>query len=118
MSEHDFDWSDTTWNTPADVELRDLIRTRIRTGRLPSLQGHRLFGGKGDGALCACCDRFITSSEIQFDIESPRADGWVSHPMHLDCFELWRSESRATAPKRTREIRERDTEELNVVSPL
>lgn len=85
--------------TFAATELRDLIRTRIRSGRLPRPQGHRLFGGRGDGTLCACCDRFITSAEIQFDIESPAADGWESHPMHLDCFELWRSEAQAITPR-------------------
>ncbi len=109
MSVQNIDWSDSSWDSPADVELRDLIRARIRLGRLPNPQGHRLFGGKGDGTLCACCDRFITSSEIQFDIESRRADGWVSHAMHLDCFELWRTESRATSPRRARELRELDT---------
>jgi len=102
-------WSDSTWSTPAEVELRDSIRARIRSGRLPRAQGHRLFGGKGHGTLCACCDRFITSSQIQFDIESPRADGWVAHPMHLDCFELWRSESRASSPGRVREAEALDT---------
>lgn len=109
MSEHTIDWSDGRWDAPADAELRELIRARIRAGRLPHPQGHRLFGGRGEGTLCACCDRFITSAEIQFDIESQRAGGWVSHAMHLDCFELWRSEARAHTPRRAREAQEMDT---------
>lgn len=100
MGEYEPDELDATASTAAALELRALIRARIRSGRLPSLQGHRLFGGKGDGALCACCDRFVTSSEIQFDIESPRAGDWVSHPMHLDCFERWRHESEAMSAQR------------------
>src|SRR5579872_4602530 len=99
MSQHDMNGSDSSWDSPADAELRDLIRTRIRLGRLPKAQGHRLLGGRGEGTPCACCDRFITSSQIQFNIESPRANDWVSHAMHLDCFELWRKESRASAPR-------------------
>ena len=109
MSQHDMNWSDSSWDSPADAELRDLIRTRIRLGRLPTAKGHRLFGGRGEGTPCACCDRFITSSQIQFDIESPRAGGWVSHAMHQDCFELWRMESRASVPRRVREVQELDT---------
>jgi len=106
MSEYDMDWSATTSSTAATVELRDAIRARIRSGRLPGPEGHRLFGGKGDGTICACCDRFITSSEIQFDVESPRAGSWVSHSMHLACFELWRSESLMINPRRPREAEE------------
>jgi hypothetical protein len=109
MSQQNVDWDSSNWDSPADDELRDVIRARIRLGRLPNPQGHRLFGGKGDGALCACCDRFITSSEIQFDIESRRADGWVSHAMHLECFELWRIESRAASSRRVRELAEVNT---------
>jgi hypothetical protein len=106
MSEYAVDELDGTVSSAAALELRALIRARIRSGRLPSPQGHRLFGGKGDGALCACCDRFITSAEIQFDIESPRAGDWVSHPMHLDCFELWRHESEAISARRARDAEE------------
>jgi hypothetical protein len=109
MSQPEIDWSDSSWDSPGDAELRDLIRARIRLGRLPNPQDYRLFGSRGEGTPCACCDRFITSSEIQFDIESRRADGWISHAMHLECFELWRIESRALSPRRVREAQQLDT---------
>jgi hypothetical protein len=106
MSEQSGEWPHSHRDSSADAALRDLIRARIRSGRLPRDQGHRLFGGKGEGTLCACCDRFITSAEIQFDIESPHAGEWVSHAMHLHCFELWRIESRASTPRRSAELAE------------
>jgi hypothetical protein len=84
------------------LELSELIRSRIRSGHLPAAEGYRLYGGKGDGSLCACCDRFITGAEIQFEVECPVPRGtWTPLPMHLHCFHAWCSESRALAPRVT-----------------
>lgn len=81
-----------------EADLAELIHSRICSGRLPSAAGHRLFGGQGDGSLCACCDRFITTSEMQFDVACPVPGGlYVPLPMHLSCFEAWVNESRAMA---------------------
>ncbi len=84
------------------LELSELIRSRIRSGHLPAAEGYRLYGGKGDGSLCACCDRCIGSTEIQFEVECPVPRGrWTPLPMHLNCFHAWCSESRALAPRVT-----------------
>ncbi len=74
----------------ADQELLDAIRARVGAGRLPSDGEVQIFGGKGDGAVCACCDLPITRTQIQYDIELRSVDGTMTvMSMHLDCFEAW-----------------------------
>ena len=91
------------------MPLSEEIRNRIRSGRIPIATGYRLFGGKGDGSLCACCDRFITGAEIQFDVECPAPKGgWLSLPMHLNCFHAWCSESVGLMPRALDGAAERD----------
>jgi hypothetical protein len=68
-------------------ELRALIQSHIRAGRLPrSLAPHKLFGGKGEGTPCACCARLITAAQIQFEVDFGVA-GVVE--MHLNCHDEW-----------------------------
>jgi len=89
--------------TAKDPDCRAAIRARLQSRQLPLAHGHRLFRGQGDGALCACCDRFITTSEIQFDVECPEAGGPDGErertrlSMHLQCFSAWVAESRLLA---------------------
>jgi hypothetical protein len=82
------------------MSLAEEIRTRIRSGRLPPADSYRVFGVKGDGSQCACCDHIITGTEIQFDVEchTPRA-GWLPFSMHLKCFHAWRNESVPLMPR-------------------
>jgi hypothetical protein len=97
-SESSESWTEADLELQRSESLRQRIRAAIQSGKLPQAQGYRLFGGKGDGSLCVCCDRFITGAEIQFDLECPTAShSWVSLAMHLLCFELWRSEGRLQA---------------------
>jgi hypothetical protein len=82
------------------VELAEQIRARIRSGSLPPADIYRVFGVKGDGSVCACCDRCISSAEIQFDVECHCAKGgWAPLSMHLTCFHTWRSESVPLMPR-------------------
>ena len=67
-----------------------LIAARIISGRLPRWQKYNLVAGNGDGQSCACCDRPITGTEIQYDMQV--SDGRAL-PMHLHCYEVWRDES-------------------------
>jgi hypothetical protein len=94
------------------VEQRDgiseLIHSRLTSGRLPIAGGHRLFGGSGDGSICACCDRFVTRGQIQFEVECPARDGSpIALLMHVECFDVWCKESRALR------ARNRSTSEWN-----
>jgi hypothetical protein len=73
-------------------ELRELISSNIRCGRLPSASTiHSLFGGKGDGDPCVCCSRLILSTHVQYDIACAGTD----FSMHLHCYNEWRRASAA-----------------------
>ena len=50
-------------------EIRDLIRNRLLAGELPHSHGHRVYGGKGDGHACVCCDQPITRALVEYEVE-------------------------------------------------
>ncbi len=72
--------------------VRRLIIERLAAGTLPRSREQRIFGGRGDGAFCGCCDQPIGSADIQYDIDD---EGAVQRtiPMHLHCYRLWVEES-------------------------
>jgi len=74
--------------------VSELISRRLADGSLPHFCGQRTYGGRGDGANCACCGRPIGPAEVQYDVDQPQAadgapDPAQSIPMHLPCFRLW-----------------------------
>lgn len=73
----------------------ELVRARIRSGKIPIAGQYRLFGGRGDGGLCSCCDRIISRSEMAFEVDCPLNDKHVTLQVHLACFNFWINESRA-----------------------
>jgi hypothetical protein len=84
---------------------RRLIAERLRSAVLPHYRGQRVFGGRGDGAPCACCDERIAPADVQYDVDQRETseDGALervrSIPMHLHCYRLWVEESeRPSAP--------------------
>jgi hypothetical protein len=69
-------------------EIRQLIQTRILSGQLPRAGKHEMFGRKGDGLLCACCDGVITPQQIEYVAEFAEL-GAVTLPIHADCYRAW-----------------------------
>ena len=70
-----------------EQELRELILSHIRSGRLPPASTkHGLFGGKGEGGPCGCCERLITAAQIQFEVDFTAA---VVIQMHVTCHDEW-----------------------------
>ena len=102
--------------------LTELIRQRLAEGSLPRFRGQRIYGGRGDGARCGCCDRPVGPDEIQYDVDQPPAGDDVTNgtsildglsvfagrvnatataaersiPMHLACYRLWAELSEAS----------------------
>jgi hypothetical protein len=72
--------------------LQQLILTRIDQGNLPPAGRHELFGRKGDGLPCVCCDRLITPQQIEYDVEFAGDIGTVM-PMHAGCYHAWQEVS-------------------------
>jgi hypothetical protein len=79
-------------DTPTQADLRARIRWLLQTGALSTRTDQRLYGGRGAGETCACCARSICATQVLYEIEST-AESLLA--MHLQCFELWESESRA-----------------------
>lgn len=80
------------------TDLRELIRNAIAADRLPRSGGKpRIFGGVGEGVLCAACHTTITPSDVQYDVDCKLGDGVHTLSMHISCFQIWEAESRALA---------------------
>jgi hypothetical protein len=43
----------------------------MRAGRLPDRPPHRIWAGRGTGALCRICNRLLESNEIEVEFEAP-----------------------------------------------
>jgi hypothetical protein len=73
-----------------------LIRTAIIEDRLPrSGDKPRVFGGRGDGQICACCHVRIEPTDVQYDVDCKLGAAVHTLSMHMGCFEVWEAESRA-----------------------
>ena len=75
-------------------DLCRLIRTAIIEDRLPrSGSKPRIFGGSGDGHICACCSERIDPSDVQYDVDCKLGEAMHTLSMHMACFEVWEAES-------------------------
>jgi hypothetical protein len=78
--------------------IRALIRRAIIEDRLPrSGSNPRVFGGRGDGHICACCHERIKPTDVQYDVDCTLGETVHTLSMHMGCFEAWEVESRALA---------------------
>lgn len=72
------------------TQIRQLIKARIDAGRLPCALLYEVFGRKGDGLRCACCDAAITREQIEYDLEIFSPTGALTTlPMHPYCYYAW-----------------------------
>lgn len=82
-------------------EIGALIRSGIRSGRLPPFsKGHQLFGGSGGGDTCSCCGEPIAKTELQYEVEFGHNE--VPLRMHPRCYQVWYGETRAAPSKEPR----------------
>lgn len=71
--------------------VRQLIKARILAGQLPYTGNYEVFGRKGDGLRCACCDEPIVRPQIEHDVEFSSDLGTLTTlPMHSCCYQAWR----------------------------
>ena len=77
-------------------EIRQLIDARIHAAQLPHAENYEVFGRKGDGLPCACCDAPINRPQIEYDVELLSKMGAVTTlPMHVACYRAWYEVSHA-----------------------
>jgi hypothetical protein len=82
-----------------DGDLTMHVRAALATGALPPAP-NRAFGGRGNGETCVVCDKKISPKDISYEAIQPRRV-----VAHLECFQIWQSESlqRRRRPNRTEE---------------
>ena len=78
-----------------ELVLREMARTAIRRGRLPSRRPDRTFGGPGTRVVCSVCRELVTPDQTEMEIEFIRRDVQpVSdrHFLHVRCLAAWEFE--------------------------
>jgi hypothetical protein len=76
-----------------ELELRDLAKSKLRSGDLPSSDPARVWAGPGVGAPCALCDRPIDHAQLEYETQfflGPR--GLVPYRFHMICHAVWQLE--------------------------
>jgi len=78
---------------PDEPRLREQARAVIQSGKFPSRNPDRTWGGPGVGAPCSVCEKPVTKEEmefeIQFDGDNPGLDKFH---VHIRCFAAWEFE--------------------------
>jgi len=79
---------------PDEPRLREQAREAVRSGKLPSRSPDRTWGGPGVGAPCQVCDKPVTHSEMEFEIqfEQEGGGGLDKFHVHVRCFAAWEFE--------------------------
>jgi len=78
---------------PMDPTVRWLIQQRLKDGRLPRGRIADVQAGLGDGQECDGCGAIIAKN--QKAVSAMIAETWHKLRMHVECFGVWESESRA-----------------------
>jgi len=83
-----------------DGNLTMRVRAALAAGALPPAP-NRAFGGRGNGEPCVVCDVKISPKDIAYEALEPRRV-----VAHLECFQIWQSESlrRRRRPGRPEEV--------------
>jgi hypothetical protein len=76
-----------------NLDVRVLIRDKLRTSRLPLNGIPRFWVGPSDGEECHACDRIIAEPLVVEGIAS-EAGGRQAIQMHVACFAIWDEERR------------------------
>lgn len=80
---------------PDESRLREQARTAIQNGKLPSRPPDRTWGGPGVGAMCAVCEKPVTTDQLEFEIQFVRdgsSPGLDKYHVHVRCFAAWEFE--------------------------
>jgi hypothetical protein len=79
---------------PDEPRLREQARDVIKNGKLPARAPDRAWGGPGVGAECRVCEKPVTKSELEFEIqfEQEGGGGLDKFHVHIRCFAAWEFE--------------------------
>ena len=86
---------------PDEVRLREQARAAIQSGKLPSRNPDRTWGGPGVGAMCAVCEKPVTKEDMEFEIQFARDGdnpGLDKFHVHIRCYAAWEFERNKPRP--------------------
>lgn len=78
-----------------EARLREQARDAITNGKLPARKADRTWGGPGEGLECSVCQRPVTKSEMEFEIQFAHdgdSPGIDKYHVHVRCFAAWEFE--------------------------
>ena len=73
--------------SPNDEKKDDSVELR----NLPPAGRGRIYGGRGQGSVCALCGSPIDASQIEYEVEWDSAEGLRRSNFHLACYEQLRA---------------------------
>ena len=79
-----------------DHDLRVRIRGLIEQGVLPVMVPKQIAAGYGSGHLCVGCEKPITDTQVEYEIEGCR--NGRSLRFHLGCHVVWQIECARASP--------------------
>lgn len=74
----------------ASLDHARLIRSKLERRELPFERAERMWAGCGSGELCAGCDRPISRSEVEYELDFHSSSKLgVTIRFHPSCCDLW-----------------------------
>ena len=86
---------------PDEVLLREQAHAAIQSGKLPSRNPDRTWGGPGIGAPFAVCEKPVTKEQMKFEIQFARDGdnpGLDKFHVHIRCYAAWEFERNKPRP--------------------
>ncbi len=80
---------------PSEPRVCEQARAAIQSGKMPSRDPDRTWGGPGVGAECAVCGLPITRDQLEFEVQFARDGdnpGLDKFHVHIRCFAAWEFE--------------------------
>lgn len=77
---------------PDEPILREHARQALEQNKMPNRQPDRMWGGAGVGLPCTICDKPVSKSEMELEVEFSMDGGMPQvavYHVHVRCFSAW-----------------------------
>jgi hypothetical protein len=75
-----------------NAALHDLVHQLLIKGQLPTDPPHGVYAGYGHGETCDACGMSMPEPAVVYEINVGTGTAAKVFALHLDCYEVWRSE--------------------------
>src|SRR5262245_36291699 len=76
-------------SAPAARDRTEIVRARLASGALPSLEPTKAWGGTSSGSVCAGCTAPIVAGQIEYEVQFAST---LVFRLHGACFLIWQQE--------------------------